>query len=268
MWCSEVIYSGYDSAIRIFDTSEPGRDCDLLPLQSAYRHPFSTKRRRSGQYGLISSLSSTPSLLAAGSYSGQVGLYDLTSLTCTSLLTPHPSGVTTVHLTPTLLFTAGRGSDGSDIFVYDLRQMEGGAVGRLQRRVGNNQRVQVDVGGEGRWVISGGQDGRVRVWDLTKVGDAETGLVPEAGEWVAVAEGEGGGVVNGVAMHPSWSEAFPHLATVSGCRLFPAYDDSEEEEKELDEVEVGSGDAQAAAAALGSRLALWQVRLLAAHDAG
>ena len=265
--CSEQIYSGYDSAIRMFDTGEPGRDCTLLPLQSAYRHPFSSKRRRSGQHGLISCLSPTTSLLAAGSYSGQVGLYDLSSLTCTSLLSPHPSGVTTVHLTPSLLFTAGRGTGGSgDVLIFDLRRMDEGVgeLGRLRRVVSNNQRVQVGVGGEGRWVVSGGQDGRVRVWDLTRAGDVDTGVVEEVGEWVAVAEGEGGGVINGVSMHPAWSEAFPYLATVSGCRHFPAYDDSDEEgeegaEGEGEVVRLRRSD-KAEAAGLSSRLSLWQVR--------
>ena len=150
---------------------------------------------------------------------------------------------------------------------YDLRRVEGGEVARLQRVCEDNQRVEFEVGGEGQWVVSGGQDGRVRLWDLGVAGHAETGVVPVAGEWMGVEEGEGGEVVNGVAMHPAWGAEMPYLATVSGCRSFPAYE--EESDSGEEENSVGRDEGQKGMAPeLVSRLSLWQVQQGRAAAAG
>ena len=122
----------------------------------------------------------------------------------------------------------------------------------MRRVCRDNQRVEVDVGGEGKWVVSGSQDERVRLWDLTVAGDAETGEVKPAGEWVGVEKGEGGGVVNGVALHPGWAEGGPYVATVSGCRAFPAYEDSDSEDE-------GRRERESTPPSLVSRLSLWRV---------
>ena len=66
------IYAGFDRAVRIFDVSRPGRQCELRPT-------CKTKRSRSGQRGIISCFAFAPDywgLYAAGSFSGTTGMYD------------------------------------------------------------------------------------------------------------------------------------------------------------------------------------------------
>ena len=259
---SDVLYAGYDSCIRIFDTATPGRDYTLLSL---------SKHRRTGQTGLISCLSASPSTFAAGSYSGQVGLYCPTSLQCVQVLSSHAGGVTGVKVVGHLLFAWGRGRGGGIIRCYDMRV--GKEVGWMDRGGrGDMQRVEVEVGGEGRWVVSGGQDGRVRLWDLTRPGDEVTGEVGVALEWVGVVEGEGGGVVNGVSMHPGWGSGADYVATVSGCRSFPIYEDtdSESDGEQVEGVREGKEGTrlqETTASSLVSRLSLWQMRVKVVEEA-
>lgn len=60
------LYCGFERAIRVFDVSRPGRQCEL-------RRTCATKKSRAGQRGIISSFAFAPDysgLFAAGSYSG------------------------------------------------------------------------------------------------------------------------------------------------------------------------------------------------------
>ena len=60
------IFCGFDRAVRIFDLSRPGRQCEL-------RQTSATKKSRTGQRGIISCFAFAPDysgLFAAGSYSG------------------------------------------------------------------------------------------------------------------------------------------------------------------------------------------------------
>jgi WD40 repeat protein len=262
---SERLYCGYDSAIRCFDTATPGRDCDLVPLVSSYLLPGSKRKRRDGQHGLISALStsaSAPSLLAAGSYSGDAAVYDSSaSFLCTHFIGCHTAGISSISLHPPLLFVACRGETaGDDILCFDLRQ-SGAEVGRLRRVCRNNQRVEFEVREEGRWLLTGSQDGCVIAFDLSLPSDAETGHVPPACV-VKMAAGDaagGGGVVNGVAMHPLWSQQYPYFAAVTGSRVFDAYEAEQDDSDDDDDNTRRGPDAS---------LSLWQVTSKQQPDTG
>ncbi|BGP23446.1 hypothetical protein JCM10295v2_002342 [Rhodotorula toruloides] len=83
---------GFENAIEIFDVSQPGAE--------GYRlHTTPTRSSRQGQKGIISSLafsfvdSYSDSILAAGSFSGSIGLYDISGpVPLTTLLQPSQTG--------------------------------------------------------------------------------------------------------------------------------------------------------------------------------
>jgi WD40 repeat protein len=87
------IYCGYENMIQVFDTSRPGSTA-VLKISTT-----PTRKSRMGQKGIISSLAFSPDysgLLAAGSYSKNIGLYDTSSGEICSLLGGLDGGVTQV----------------------------------------------------------------------------------------------------------------------------------------------------------------------------
>ena len=86
------IYCGFDRAVRIFDASRPGRQCELRPT-------CATKKSRDVQRGIISCFAFAPDysgLYAAGSYAGTTGLYTEGSPDLIVQLGEHTGGITQV----------------------------------------------------------------------------------------------------------------------------------------------------------------------------
>lgn len=69
------IFAGFNRCIKIFHTSNPGRDCDVL-------HMGKTRRSRDGQKGIVSSIAfpaaaaQSNNVFAVGTYAGSIYLYD------------------------------------------------------------------------------------------------------------------------------------------------------------------------------------------------
>ncbi|SCV67852.1 BQ2448_5463 [Microbotryum intermedium] len=147
---------GYDNALEIFDVSVPGAEGVRIPTSP-------TKKSRSGQKGIISSLAISPdaTLIAAGSFSGSVGLYDLTlDYKLIKLIrTNERGGVTQVLFHPSghLLYVASRLS--RSIEVIDMRNLNK-PLGRYPRRARTNQRLGIDVDPSGTWLVAGDVTGR------------------------------------------------------------------------------------------------------------
>jgi WD40 repeat protein len=131
------LFAGFEQAIRVFDLSRPGRDSTLIPTKAPRSASSGSrgKRGRGGggdggggspsQSGLISCMDANPlhgSLLAAGSYNGTVGLYNLSSAPSRALehsLFVHSAGVSSLRFTSDggYLIVSARRSD--RILVYD-----------------------------------------------------------------------------------------------------------------------------------------------------
>jgi WD40 repeat protein len=70
----QKIFAGFNRCIKIFHTSQPGRDCsDVLYMGT-------TKRSNDGQKGIVSAIafpsSATTNIFAVGTYAGSIFLYD------------------------------------------------------------------------------------------------------------------------------------------------------------------------------------------------
>lgn len=125
--------------------------------------------RVNGIAGIISSLAFSPNqsgLLAAGSFSGSIGLYDTSSRnSLVSLLySEAKAGVTQVKFHPAshLLYAASRISP--VIEVWDLRRLDR-VLGMLPRAGETNQRLRFDIDATGEYLASGDADGKVTIYN-------------------------------------------------------------------------------------------------------
>lgn len=130
------------------------------------------------------------------------------------VLSGHTGGITQVQFSRdgTYLYSGAR-KDGS-ILCWDVRYTVG-EVYRLARDTSNtNQRIAFDIEPGGRHLATGGEDGCVRVFDLT-TGElkATHRAAPET--------------VNGFGFHPM----LPLVATASGERIFRVRDEDDDEDQ-------------------------------------
>ncbi|OWZ78561.1 guanyl nucleotide binding protein [Cryptococcus neoformans Bt85] len=154
------LYCGCSSFIEIID---------LTSSSSTRLKTTFTRSSKDGQKGIISALAFAPDTtgsFVAGGYDGSVGMYmedgDLEGW----LGGVEGGGVTQLSyhpLNPTLLFVASRRSD--IIQVYDLRNSSQ-PLHSLPRKGRTNQRLRFDIDVWGRWLVSGDEEGLVRIWDI------------------------------------------------------------------------------------------------------
>ncbi|GAA5869003.1 hypothetical protein JCM16303_000333 [Sporobolomyces ruberrimus] len=167
------LYCGFENAIEIFDVSRPGEE--------GFRMKTTPNRAsRTGQKGLISTIDFSPShgtsLVAAGSFTGTIGLYDTTSPTALvgMLSSTQRGGLTKVMYHPTiphLLFAASRQS--SYLEVFDLRNFALEPV-RLERKGRTNQRIGFDIDPTGNWLMTGDQYGSLSFFDTSFLAYTDT----------------------------------------------------------------------------------------------
>ncbi|POY76756.1 hypothetical protein BMF94_0005 [Rhodotorula taiwanensis] len=205
------LYCGFENAVEIFDVSRPGEEGFRM-------HTTPTRSSRQGQKGIISSLAFSPasttsgsSLLAAGSFSGSVALYDpAMPKPLANLLFPSQRGGVTKILfnpvSPHLLFVASRHSTHLD--VWDLRNTSTrSSGGRLARRAATNQRLGFDIDPSGTWLTAGDEDGKVSIFSAQPLPDQL-----EAVETFSL----GTDPISTALFHPTQ----PWLITTSGARKF------------------------------------------------
>lgn len=252
-------FTGTDCLIALFDITHNGSGpVTSLPTIPSKRHNL--KGGGVGMRGIISSLSIQPQesssatyLLAAGTWTRWIGLYDAGGLGGTvanwSIATAADSTakISGSGVSQSLwsscgryLFVVERKSRG--ILIYDIR-VTGRLVGWLEGRAAEtNQRLGVDCfsttqgqaedssyGIRQSEIWAGGVDGVVRVWKWKGVGDdedGESGLKPEK-EWLAHES-----AVSGVVVHPSGTV----VATSSGHRQeFVDFDDGSNSDSDTSE---------------------------------
>ncbi|KAL4819643.1 WD40-repeat-containing domain protein [Aspergillus spinulosporus] len=222
--------TGSDSLICLFDVSRPGNEGPV-----AWMPTIPSKRKQLigggvGMKGIVSALALSPNeggILAAGTFSRSVGLYDSNgtgqSLGSFSISKTEAarhiggSGVTQLLWSPCgrYLYIAERKSDG--VMVYDIR-VTGQLLGWLQgRNTSTNQRMKIDLvptgEGDGHGIWGGGTDGVLRFWrDPTHFAGAQE----PTWEWKLHDDS-----LSSTVMHPMGNI----LATTSGQKHFKDYTD-------------------------------------------
>ena len=231
------LLAGYQKSLLCFDVTRPGREYETV---STY-----VKRRRDCLPGMISCIAYSPlgDMVAAGSYSSSIAIYDPRTWEMLFLLQGHKGGLTQLIFTHDGSFLISGSRQDPHLLCWDLREGEAGELYRMERSsASTNQRVQFDIDPVlGRYLVSGGSDGHVLVFDL------QTGLKVES---IRVAED----MVNGCSFHPTVNL----LATASGNRRYLG--------DELD------GDEQVAVAAKQSKdqncLKIWRTEIRSFEPAG
>ncbi|KDD75926.1 hypothetical protein H632_c433p0 [Helicosporidium sp. ATCC 50920] len=160
----DAVLGGYDSAIRVWDTSRPGRD--YLTLATG---PRALSRRGGGgkdavigsgasQSGLCLCLSTSawaPDIVAAGSSGGAVALYDARTGQAELQMEGHVQGVTHLKFSVDggFLYSGGRGSDAA-IHCWDLRVTHS-CVYSIQRVALGPRRARVPLPQASGWARPG-----------------------------------------------------------------------------------------------------------------
>lgn len=206
----ERLYSGHSRSVRAFDVAVPGRECQTVATTTK------VGRVREGVNGILASLTCNPDfsgILAVGSYSNTIGLYDERDLSLISILEDSAS-VTQVLFSPDgrYLFSGGRKSP--FISCWDIRQT-GSLLFQVERIANTNQRLMFDIDPSGHYLATGSQDGRILVFSAID-GQPVT-------EWKAHQD-----AVNGCSFNPVSSL----LASSSGQRKFPLPEELQEEGEE------------------------------------
>ncbi|ORX34502.1 WD40-repeat-containing domain protein [Kockovaella imperatae] len=214
------LYCGFDSAIEVFDVSNPGHGTsDRLVLA------------KDAQKGLVSALAFAPDysgIFAAGDYNGAVALYSEGS----AAPIQHVDGVVGGGVTqiafnpirPTMMLVAARRS--GEIQAFDTRDLSKPVKG-LQRDGWTNQRLDFGLDPWGRYLAVGDQRGTVKIWDT------------ETLELVC-ARPLSNDAIGSVQMHP----LEPWILTASGSRktIDSTDSDNDSDEEASDNESSGSSD--------------------------
>ncbi|KAL4220043.1 Telomerase Cajal body protein 1 [Mactra antiquata] len=212
------LFCGFNKIIRVFDVTRPGRDFINRPTFA-----------KEGQRGIISCIDHSPTepgLYAAGSYSRSIALYNEPDGSMICMYEGQQGGVTQVKFSPdgTKLYSGGRRDN--EIICWDMRN-PGHILFTLQRYVSTNQRIYFDITSDGRYVVSGSNDGIVRIWDTT-IPPIQHHIHLDPSIQPCMTFQAHKDTVNSVSLHPS----LPVIATGSGERHFKTVTDHDEESME------------------------------------
>lgn len=236
------LYCGFNKLIKTFHITRPGKDCQTRQ----------TKGKLGGQTGIISCFAMNPDdkMFAAGSYSKTIGLYSPSCPSAICVLHGQASGVTQLMYSSdgSKLFSGGRKDN--QILCWDVRKLNE-VLFCMNRDVTTNQRMYFDIDRENKFLVSGNQNGKVSVWDLSlELSSPSNHPYPVLDTFTQFSAHED--TTNGVSLHPS----LPLLATASGQRMVqpPVIGSDGESDEEMDQ-----DDEQKGAFSFHNSLRIWSL---------
>lgn len=149
-----LIIAGYKKAIRIFDVERPGREF----IEHKIKAPAAC-------------LAVCDDLLAVGSWNTTVSLYSANTLgnyKSIGVMHGHGGGVTQVKFTPDGRYLVSGARKDNRLLLWDIRHFRR-PLNILSRVVDTNQRIYFDISPCGKYLVSGGTDGVIKVWDEDQV---------------------------------------------------------------------------------------------------
>ncbi|XP_045476488.1 telomerase Cajal body protein 1 homolog [Harmonia axyridis] len=185
----QSIFCGSKKSVKTFATSRPGREYYAYEVS----HPASC----------IVASEAQPGVVAIGSWKNTIELVSQSDGTFRHLckLQGHKGGITSMafSLDGYKLFSGARKD--KEIICWDLR-VPGRPLFCLGREVNTNQKIAIDLSRCGRYLVSGGTDGKVLAWDIS------LNCAPQENYQMPLHSD----CCNGVSLHPTK----PILATSSG----------------------------------------------------
>lgn len=213
------IFCGYTNRINVFATAIPGSSSDKISTTTC-------RKSKDGLKGIISCISFNPDysgILAVGTFSGEIGIYDERDYSLLDLKYVK-SGVSQIEFSKDgkLMITASRKSD--EILVWDLRNT-GQVLFSLPRNGFTNQRLKFSINSSGTCLGTGDTSGLFTCFNL------------DTGEKV-FSEQLYDDVCSSVAYHPF----LQFLASSSGQRRHTISDndgfDFDQEENRMGQISV------------------------------
>ncbi|CAG9788362.1 unnamed protein product [Diatraea saccharalis] len=192
------IIAGYKKVIRTFDVDRPGRDFAEHKVTSP-----------------ASCFATNSNLLAVGSWNTTINLYNVNEMgTYKSIgkMHGHAGGVTHMKFTPDGIRLVSGARKDHRFLVWDIRYYRR-PLNVLTRAINTNQRIYFDISPCGKYLVTGGTDGVLKVWDVDRV-DWKNSLDPseDDGDNVTYKFPLHNDCCNSVSVHP----LRPILATGSG----------------------------------------------------
>lgn len=143
------IFCGYTNRINVFTTGIPGSNSDKISTTTS-------RKAKDGLKGIISSISFNPDhsgILAVGTFSGEIGIYDERDYSLLDLKYVE-TGVSQIEFSKNgkLMITASRKSN--EILVWDLRNT-GQVLFSLSRNGFTNQRLKFSLDPSGKYIGTG-----------------------------------------------------------------------------------------------------------------
>ncbi|KAL4718140.1 hypothetical protein ACJJTC_012345 [Scirpophaga incertulas] len=148
------IIAGYKKYLRTFDVDRPGREYSEHKIGSP-----------------ASCFATDSNLLAVGSWNSSISLYNVNEMgTYKSIgkMHGHTGGVTHMKFTPDGIRLVSGARKDHRLLVWDIRYYRR-PLNILTRAVNTNQRIYFDISPCGQYLVSGGTDGIVKVWDAKTV---------------------------------------------------------------------------------------------------
>ncbi|XP_053608230.1 telomerase Cajal body protein 1 homolog [Plodia interpunctella] len=145
------IIAGYKKVLRTFDVERPGREFAENKISSP-----------------ASCLAVDSYLLAVGSWNTTISLYNMTETgTYKSIgkMHGHSGGITHMKFTPDGLKLVSGARKDHRLLVWDIRCYRR-PLNILSRAVNTNQRIYFDISPCGKYLVTGGTDGILKVWDV------------------------------------------------------------------------------------------------------
>lgn len=201
------IYGGYKKSIKIFTTTVPGRDYDIINT----KEPISC----------LATNYYENTILAAGSWNKYVSLIDTRDYLTIDTLYGHSGGVTFLKYSPNGEYLVSGSRKDANLLLWDMRNLSL-PLYKFKRRVDNNQKVYFDVSVGSTWLASGDTRGLLHLWNLRDLN--EDGF-PKETQFPLHQDS-----LTGVSMHPY----LPIIATSSGqFKFFEEGEINESEEEEI-----------------------------------
>ncbi|XP_047533989.1 telomerase Cajal body protein 1 homolog [Vanessa atalanta] len=192
------IVAGYKKFLRTFDVDRPGRDFGEHKINSP-----------------ASCLVTDRNLLAIGSWNTTISLFNMSesgNYKSIGKMHGHTGGVTHIKFTPDGLKLVSGARKDHRLLVWDIRYYRR-PLNILSRVVDTNQRIYFDVSPCGKYLVTGGTDGVIKVWDIDSVNWSESVDVTEVSKDNATFRFPlHNDCCNSISIHP----LRPILATGSG----------------------------------------------------
>lgn len=224
--CTNII-AGYNNTIHVYDVNQPAHP----QIHTIHTSNKSNKRKRintdsNSISGIVSCMTTRPmdsAVLVAGTYSGQIGLYETNNNQCIQSIQLN-SGVTQVKYHTqnyNYIYTAQRTNN--YINLYDCRKLSSTPIISYYRNGMTNQHIEFDIDCSGKYLITGeyNHNGTALVYDLTRSIDNEPIIQP-----YSVLHQLHNDVVSCIKFHPYYTRQYPYISSCSGTRhlTLPVYD--------------------------------------------